>query len=117
MITVEQALDILRLDDDPTSTGLVATYVGALPEYIQTLTGVPYLTVINEPDPLLYTLEAFVIQLLYNPDGSDSERLQTVIDSLSSLVKARYVAGLYDRHKGNRDGWTCTIAMYDEDED
>ena len=97
MIDTSTALDVLRLDEDLTVTGLVASYVGALPRYIESVTGVPYETVIDSDDELLETLEKFVVQLLYNPDGTDSARLQAVIDSISSLVKARYVAGKYDQ--------------------
>lgn len=97
MISLQTALDVLRLDNDPSDTGLVASYVGALPRYIEGVTGVPYETVIDSDDELLETLEKFAVQLFYNPDGTDSVRLQAVIDSISSLVKARYVAGEYDQ--------------------
>lgn len=93
MITEAQALDALRLDVDPTTTGLVRRYLSALPAAIEAATGVPAEVVAGNSDlPLLEVLELYLVQLWYCPDGTDSDRLRIVIDSLIGTIKAQRVA-------------------------
>lgn len=92
MITHAQALDALRLDEDVTTTGLVQSYIDALPALIEAWTGVPATEIRESDDALLLALETFLVQLLYCPDGSDADRLQKTIDSLSGTIKAVRVA-------------------------
>lgn len=96
MITEAQALDALRLDEDATDTGLVAHYIETLPAYIEVTAGVPAEEVRESDDKLLETLELYLLQLLYCPDGTDSDRLRKVTESLEKCVAARHV---YEQEK------------------
>ena len=42
---------------------------------------------------LIHVLEMNLLQLLWCPDGTDSDRLRIVVDSLMGTLKARHIAG------------------------
>lgn len=94
ILTLDEGLDVLRLDVDNTTTGIVEALIEAIPQYIETTCGVEWQKW-DDLKPLVKTLAGFVLQLWYNPDGTDSNRLQTVIRSLSKSIKAEAVARAY----------------------
>jgi len=79
MITINTAREWLRIDgteNDMIIEGLLA----AVPAYIETATGL-------KPEaqsllPLAEVVTKFLLLLWYNPDGTDTEKLQKVIDGL-----------------------------------
>lgn len=88
IMTIEEARDTLRVDGT-SNDSIIEPLLAALPGYIESLVG--NTVDVSGADPLVNTLAKFVLQLWYNPDGTDSERLQIVIDSLTKTIKARGV--------------------------
>lgn len=86
LLSIEEARDVLRVDGTANDS-IITPLLEALPDYISTLTGCDNLG--DNPDKLAKTLAKFVLQLWYNPDGTDADRLQRVIDSLAKTIKAR----------------------------
>lgn len=86
IITIEEARDTLRVDGS-SNDAIITPLLEAIPAYLVTLVGGK--VDITGADPLVKTLAKFVLQLWYNPDGTDSDRLQKVIDSLAKTIKAR----------------------------
>lgn len=95
ILTVEEGVNALRIyNDDGANTVIVEQLIEALPSYINTLTGyyIGHMMPDDDPancDPLIKTLGKFILQLWYNPDGTDAAQLQRVIESLAKTVKAR----------------------------
>lgn len=88
ILTIEEARNTLRVDGESNDV-IILPLIEAIPAYIETLVGS---TVdVTGADPLVKTLAKFVLQLWYNPDGTDSVRLETVINSLAKTIKARHV--------------------------
>lgn len=88
ILTIEEARNALRVDGESNDV-IILPLIEAIPAYIETLTSVTVDT--TGTDQLVKTLAKFVLQLWYNPDGTDSARLETVINSLAKTIKARYV--------------------------
>lgn len=88
LLTIEEARATLRVDGEANDC-IIMPLLEALPAYINTLTGCEQLG--EAPDDLAKTLAKFILQLWYNPDGTDADRLQRVIDSLAKTIKAREV--------------------------
>lgn len=86
IMTIEEARDTLRVDGS-SNDAIITSLLEAIPAYLVTL--VSGKVDITGADPLVKTLAKFVLQLWYNPDGTDSDRLQKVIDSLAKTIKAR----------------------------
>ena len=86
ILTMEEARDALRVDGEDNDS-IIGPLVTAIPDYIETCTGI-VINSHNESEPLIRTLAKFVLQLWYNPDGTDSARLQVVIDNLIKTLKA-----------------------------
>lgn len=86
IMTIEEARDTLRVDGS-SNDDIITSLLEAIPAYLVTLVGGK--VDITGADPLVKTLAKFVLQLWYNPDGTDSDRLQKVIDSLAKTIKAR----------------------------
>lgn len=86
IMTIEEARDTLRVDGS-SNDSIIEPLLAALPSYIESLVGNS--VDVSGEDPLVQTLAKFVLQLWYNPDGTDSDRLQKVIDSLAKTIKAR----------------------------
>lgn len=79
LLTVEEAKEVLRIDNDYNDL-VIEPLVLALPSYISTSTGLPLEQLLKEP--LAKTVSGFLIQLWYNSEGTDSLRLNQVIESL-----------------------------------
>lgn len=84
-MTIEEARDILRIDgseNDITINSLLA----AIPGYLEVSTGKEW--DVEPIHPLVKTITSFIIQLWYNPQTKDSERLKSTIDSLLIALTA-----------------------------
>lgn len=81
ILTIEEARDVLRLDGGDNDE-LIMSLLHAIPGYIEVTTGC-----CNWSDSLLAkTVAKFLLQLWYNADGTDTERLQRTIDNLLTAL-------------------------------
>ena len=79
IFTVEEAREILRIDGEDNDT-LIAPLVDAIPGYLEVSTG--YRARKGIYSPLARTVAGFLLQLWYNADGLDTEKLQRTIDNM-----------------------------------
>jgi len=79
MVTIETAREWLRLDGTD-NDAIIAGLLAAAPGYIEVATGIPGYA--QRDIPMVDVITKFLIQLWYNPDGTDTEKLQHVIDGL-----------------------------------
>lgn len=85
-LKVEDMADFLRVGEE--SHGIIEALAATVPEYIDTTTGYPAtLTAGEEPHETVKQLARFLIQLWFNPDGSDARQLRQVVNSLTYAVK------------------------------
>lgn len=88
----QDALDLLRVSSD--NSGIIAQLAASIPPYVYVTTGYPMeLTAGNNPDELVKQLSRFVLQLWYNPDGTDAQTLTCVVTSMAKSVKALVSSG------------------------
>lgn len=88
ILTIEEARATLRVDGTA-NDAIITPLLQAIPGYITTCTGVPFVE--GQATELHKTLAKFLLQLWYNPDGTDADRLQIVIDNLIRTLKAQAV--------------------------
>lgn len=86
LITLDEAKELLRLDND-FNDDVIAPLVDAVPGYIQSTTGMT--TDQQMREPLAKVVSGFLITLWYNAEGTDSNRLSRVIDSLLTTLSLR----------------------------
>ena len=88
MLSLDEAREWLRLDGTDNDT-LIESLLDGIPEYIEVSTGMDKQRQAEEP--LAYTVSKFILQLWYNAEQADSEKLQRTIDGLlkALTVKAR----------------------------
>lgn len=88
MLTLEKAREWLRIDGTDNDE-IIMSLVAAASDYIEITTGMSAAQ--QEEEPLAETAEKFLIQLWYNAEQSESEKLQRTIDGLlkALTVKAR----------------------------
>ena len=88
MLTLETAREWLRIDGTD-NDDIIMSLVAAASDYIEITTGMSAAQ--QEEEPLAETAEKFLIQLWYNAEQSESEKLQRTIDGLlkALTVKAR----------------------------
>lgn len=86
LISIEEARDILRLDG-PDNDMIIIPLIEAIPDYLEVTTGRRWDndTVVN---PLAQTAAGFILQLWYNAQGTDTERLKRTIDNLLVALTA-----------------------------
>jgi hypothetical protein len=66
----------------------------SIPSYVEVTTGYPAAkTSSAEPDEVVKPLCLFLLQLWFNPDGTDARQLTRVVQSLEKSVRAMVVAG------------------------
>ena len=83
-ITLQQAKDHLRLDNDYNDT-ILEGLIHSVAPYIRQCTGLPY--DVQKDMDLCVTTGLFLIRLWYYPEAGDSYRLRQVIDSLMITLK------------------------------
>ena len=88
MLTLDKAREWLRIDVSD-NDDIIMSLVDAASDYIEITTGMSAAQ--QEKEPLAETAEKFLIQLWYNAEQSESEKLQRTIDGLlkALTVKAR----------------------------
>lgn len=83
LLTIEEAREVLRIDGTD-NDNIIYSLVVALPDYITLTTGI---TPVEQVDiPLVKTVAKFILQLWYNAEQSDSDKLQRTIDSLLNTL-------------------------------
>lgn len=87
ILTIEEARETLRVDGED-NDNIISGLLLAIPGYITTCTGVTDPEALAETVPLIKTSAKFILALWYNPDGTDSARLQVVIDNLLKTLKS-----------------------------
>lgn len=85
-MTLSEALDVLHVDEG-VNDDLISALVAALPSYIETTTGLSEENQSNEP--LVKTVEGFILTLWYYADHSDDVALTRTIDSLLKAITIR----------------------------
>ncbi|RUS47679.1 head-tail connector protein [Cohnella sp. AR92] len=79
LITIEEARDALRIDGTDNDS-IIQALLDSIPSYLEVSTGKSWDT---EPvHPLAQTITKFILQLWFDPQGPDSERLRRTIESL-----------------------------------
>ena len=91
IITIEEARNALRIDGDYNDE-IIEPLIDAIPNYLYITTGRDWL---DKPvQPLAQTTAKFILQLWFDPQTQDSERLKRTIDSL--LVSLTALGRDYD---------------------
>lgn len=79
IISLEDARNALRIDDDY-NDDVIQPLIESIPSYLEMTTGHDWL---EEPiEPLAQTTAKFILQLWFDPQTQDSERLKRTIDGL-----------------------------------
>ena len=88
MLSLDEAREWLMLDGTD-NDALIESLLEAIPGYIEVSTGMGKAK--QKKEPLAHTVSKFILQLWYNAEQADSERLQRTIDGLlkAITVKAR----------------------------
>ena len=85
IISLEEGKDALRVDGDYNDE-IIEPLIEAIPNYLYITTGRDWL---DEPvQPLAQTASKFILQLWFDPQTQDSERLKRTIDSLLGALQA-----------------------------
>lgn len=82
-MTIEEAREWLRLDNSDNDEIIKALLV-AIQNYIEVSTGMSKEQ--QDTEPLVYTVSKFILQLWYNAEQAESEKLQRTIDSLLKAI-------------------------------
>lgn len=87
-MTISEAREYLRIDGTDNDE-IITSLMSAIPDYIEITTGMTAEQQASEP--LADTVSKFILQLWYNADQTDSEKLQRTIDGLfkAITIKAR----------------------------
>lgn len=85
LITIEEARDALRVDGSDNDV-IIVPLLESIPAYLEVTTGRSWDTV--PVHPLAQTVTKFILQLWYDPQGADSERLKRTIDGLLVALTA-----------------------------
>jgi len=83
MITINEAREWLRLDNTD-NDDIITALLTAIPNYIEVSTGMSAEQ--QDTEPLVYTVSKFILQLWYNAEQAESEKLQRTIDSLLKVI-------------------------------
>jgi len=89
-LTLEEAKEHLRIDGADNDI-IIASLLYAIPGYIEVTTGMSQEQ--QETEPLARTASKFILQLWYNAEQADSEKLQRTIDGLLKALTVMARAG------------------------
>lgn len=84
-MTVTEARDYLRLDGTD-NDGVITPLLSAIPDYIETTTGMSATQ--QAAEPLADTVSKFLLALWYNAEGTETEKLERTINSLLKVLTA-----------------------------
>lgn len=85
-MTLTEACNVLHVDEGANDELINALRL-ALPSYIETTTGLP--EGMQDVEPLVKTVEGFLLTLWYYADHSDDAALTRTIDSLLKAITIR----------------------------
>jgi hypothetical protein len=85
IITIEEARNVLRVDGADNDS-VIGPLLEAIPDYLEITTGYRYN---GPPPPLVITVTGFLLQLWYNADGTDVEKLQRTINNLLTALSVK----------------------------
>ncbi|HGO9411013.1 TPA: head-tail connector protein [Bacillus cereus] len=86
LITIEEARDALRVDGEDNDT-IIIPLLESIPSYLEVTTGRTWVED-AQVHPLAQTVTKFILQLWFDPQGQDSERLKRTIDNLLTALTA-----------------------------
>lgn len=86
MLTLEKAREWLRIDGTDNDE-IIYGLIDAVPDYIAVTTGMSREQQADEP--LAEAAAKFLVQLWYNAEQSDSEKLQRTIDGLLKVLTVK----------------------------
>lgn len=86
MLTLDKAREWLRIDGTD-NDDIIQGLIDAVPDYIEICTGMSAEQ--QKTEPLADTAGKFIIQLWYNAEQSESEKLQRTIDGLLKVITAK----------------------------
>ncbi|MCE5006758.1 head-tail connector protein [Staphylococcus equorum] len=79
IITIEEGRNALRVDGDY-NDDVILPLIESIPSYLELTTGRDWLD--DEVHPLAKTASGFILQLWFDTQSQDSERLKRTIDGL-----------------------------------
>jgi hypothetical protein len=83
LISIEEARDTLRVDGSE-NDDIIIPLLESIPSYLEVKTGKDWL---DDPvNPLAQTTAKFILQLWFDPQDQNSERLKRTIDSLLAAL-------------------------------
>ena len=85
-MTLSEACNVLRIDEGYNDE-LVNSLIAAMPDYIELSTGM--LTEQQATEPLVRTLEKFLLTLWYFGDRADEVRLNRIISNLLTALSCK----------------------------
>lgn len=91
IISIEDARNALRVDGDY-NDDVIQPLIESIPSYLEMTTGRDWLD--YKVEPLAQTTAKFILQLWFDPQTQDSERLKRTIDGL--LVSLTALGRSYD---------------------
>lgn len=80
LISIEEARDALRVDGEDNDV-IIIPLLESIPSYLEVTTGRTWIDD-TSVHPLAQTVTKFLLQLWYDPQNQDSERLKRTIDQL-----------------------------------
>ncbi|KXY72741.1 head-tail connector protein [Bacillus sp. FSL W7-1294] len=83
LITIEEARDALRVDGEDNDV-IIIPLLKSIPPYLEITTGRTWEDTLVHP--LAQTVTKFLLQLWYDPQDQDSERLKRTIDNLLTAL-------------------------------
>ena len=89
-LTLEEAREHLRIDGTDNDV-IITSLLYAIPGYIEVTTGMTAEQ--QDTEPLADTASKFILQLWYNAEQQDSDKLQRTIDGLLKALTVMARAG------------------------
>lgn len=86
MMTLEEACNVLHVDQG-NNDELITALIEAIPDYIETTTGLNYSEQCDEP--LVKTVSGFILTQWYYQDHADDQSLTRTINSLLKVLSVR----------------------------
>lgn len=85
LIEIDEARETLRVDGTDNDM-IIDSLLRSIPSYLEVTTGRDWLD--NPVHPLAQTVAQFILQLWFDPQGQDSQRLKRTIDNLLVALTA-----------------------------
>lgn len=86
MLSLEQACNILRVDQG-NNDELITALISAIPDYIETTTGLK--VAYQGAEPIVETVSGFILTQWYFADHADDQSLTRTINSLLKVLSVR----------------------------